>query len=152
MEVGWVRLVPIPTTIRAARRFVRKHHRHLKDIQGGLFAVAVAVEGQDDPCGVAIVGRPSRTAQDGWTCCVTRVATDGTPNACSKLYAMCRNIVRIMGYKRCKTFTLLDEPGTSLFALGIEEPEAVTKGGEWGRDNRPRETVNDEPKNRWELL
>lgn len=145
------KLESLPTTIKAAMRFVRKHHRHLPNIQGGLFAVAVARAGEDEPCGVAIVGRPSRKAEDGWTCVVTRLATDGTPNACSFLYAMVRRIVQIMGYRKCKTFTLQEEPGTSLFALGLE-PEGETEGGEWGRKDRPRETVNNEPKKRWELL
>lgn len=145
------KLYALPTTIKAAMRYVRKHHRHLPNIQGGLFAVAVARTGEGEPCGVAIVGQPSRMAQDGWTCSVTRVATDGTPNACSFLYALVRRIVQIMGYRSCKTFTLQEEPGTSLFALGLE-PDGETKGGQWGRTSRPRDTVNEEPKKRWELI
>lgn len=75
----------VPTTLTDAHEFVRQHHRHHKPSRGGLFAVAAAVDGR--VVGVAVIGRPvARRAQDGWTAEVTRVATDGTANACSALY------------------------------------------------------------------
>jgi hypothetical protein len=144
------RLVSFPVTIKAAAAFVRAKHRHLPHIQGGLFAVGVAKVGASEPCGVAIVGQPSRMSQDGFTCVVTRCCTDGTPNACSKLYALCRRVAQTMGYRRCLTYTLEEESGASLFAAGCV-PDGVTDGGAWGRTDRPRETVNSDPKVRWRL-
>ena len=53
---------------------------------GGKFAVA-CYDG-DRLCGVAICGRPvARYLDDGLTLEILRCCTDGTGNACSKLYS-----------------------------------------------------------------
>lgn len=126
-----------PVTLREARAFVDQHHRHHRSPQGGIFAVAVSDQA-GSVRGVAIVGRPvARNASDGWTAEVTRVATDGTRNACSMLYGAAWRAAKAMGYRRIITYTLKDEPGTSLRAAGwtvIGE----TKGGSWDRKTRPR--------------
>lgn len=138
-----------PITIREASRFVAAHHRHHAPPRGALFALA-AVEG-DRIAGVAIVGRPvSRVLQDGVTAEVTRVATDGTKNACSFLYGRARRAARALGYQKLITYTLDSEPGTSLRAAGWRRIEQVG-GGNWSRPSRPR--VDDHPtqgKIRWE--
>lgn len=150
MSKATLKLHAVPVTIKAAQRLVKEWHRHAPIIQGGLFAVAVAIDGTDEPCGVAIVGRPiARMMQDGFTCEVTRLATDGTPNACSKLYGLARSIAFKMGYKKITTTTLKTEPGTSLFAAGMLDP-VECGGGTWDRPNRRRIDKHDTGrKKRW---
>lgn len=144
------RLSIVPTTIREARRYVELNHRHNRPPQGAIFAIAVAMGGEI--VGVAIVGRPvARMLQDGWTAEVTRCCTDGTKNACSKLYAACWRAARAMGYRRIITYTRTGEPGTSLRAsgwrlIGETQPQS------WHRPSRPR--VDWEPRQkkfRWEV-
>ena len=80
------RLQLVPVTLSDAHEFVRQYHRHHRPSIGGLFAVAAASEGA--VVGVAVVGRPvARMLRDGWTAEVTRLATDGSRNTCSLLYA-----------------------------------------------------------------
>lgn len=139
-------LVLVPITIADAKRLVARIHRHHKPPQGGLFAVGVAREGEDEPCGCAIVGRPvARMADDGWTAEVTRLATDGTPNACSMLYGAAWRAARALGYRRCITYILDTEPGTSLSAAGWKLI-GQAGGGKWSRESRPR--VDDHPTQR----
>lgn len=144
-------LILTPITISEARIFVRRHHRHHKPPQGGLFAVAVS-DGED-VCGVAIVGRPvARALQDGWTAEVTRCCTDGSRNACSMLYGAAWRAARALGYRRLVTYTLPSEGGASLRAAGwtlIGE----AGGGNWNVPGRPRVDTDAElqqRKFRWE--
>lgn len=140
-----------PITVKAATAAVRQWHRHLPRVTGGLWATSV-VDEADTLRGVAIVGRPARLAQDGWTCEVIRCATDGTRNACSLLYSTCRRAAQTLGYRRCLTKTLPEEGGASLLALGLE-PIGLTRGGEWSRPSRPRaKAARAEPKTQWDLL
>lgn len=140
----------VPVSIQDAKEFVAQHHRHHKPPQGALFAVGCAFEGKI--VGVAIVGRPvARRSQDGWTAEVTRCATDGTSNACSKLYRACWRICAAMGYKRLVTFTLQTEPGASLRGAGFR-CLGTTPGNSWSVRSRPR--VDHHPlqvKMRWEM-
>jgi hypothetical protein len=130
-------LVIEPTTLRHANGFVKALHRHHKPARGCVFALA-AVEA-DRVRGVAIVGRPvSRMLQDGVTCEVTRLCTDGTRNACSKLYAAVARIARAMGYERIYTYTLPHEGGASLRAAGWTLDLDGAGGGSWSRAARPR--------------
>ncbi len=142
-----VNLVPI--TVQDAREFVRQHHRHHPPPVSGLFAVACSEGGPI--VGVAIVGRPvARGLQDGWTAEVTRVATDGSRNACSMLYGACWRAARALGYRRLVTYTLEEEGGTSLRASGWKVVAQV-EGGSWSCASRPR--VDKHPtqaKLRWE--
>ena len=132
------RLEVVPCTLTAARAFVTAHHRHLGAGSNGLFAVAVAREGADEVCGVAIVARPSaRMLWDGWTAEVTRCATDGTPNACSALYGAAWRAARALGYRRLITYTLKSEGGGSLVASGWQKI-GECGGGSWSRKSRPR--------------
>jgi hypothetical protein len=83
---------------------------------------------------------------------VLRVATDGTPNACSFLYARTAKIARLMGYTKVITYTLTSEGGASLRAVGAK-PTGPLESHEWGNPARPRKSqeVYHEPKYRWEL-
>lgn len=138
-----------PCSIQDAREYVRQFHRHHAPPLSGLFAVAVA-DGER-LCGVAIVGRPvARMHQDGYTAEVTRLATDGTKNACSALYAACWRASRALGYRRLVTYTLATEPGTSLIAAGWREVGRVTARS-WHCPSRPRvDRAPLQEKIRWE--
>jgi L-amino acid N-acyltransferase YncA len=142
-------LMLVPTTLRAARAFVERNHRHHRPPQGGLFAVAVAHG--DQVVGVAIVGRPvARRLADGWTAEVTRVATDGTKNACSMLYGAAWRACRALGYRRLVTYTLPSESGSSLRGAGWA-CVGEAGGGSWSRGNRPRVDMHPtQVKLRWE--
>jgi hypothetical protein len=130
------RLTLAPCSIQDAREYVRQFHRHHRPPLSGLFAVACA-EGER-VCGVAIVGRPvARMNQDGYTAEVTRLATDGTKNACSMLYAAAWRAARALGYRKLITYILASEKGTSLAASGWREIAKV-KGRTWDCPTRPR--------------
>lgn len=126
----------VPITFSDACDFVRQHHRHHRAPVGHKFSIGLANGGV--LCGVAIVGRPvSRVLDDKLTAEVTRLATDGTPHACSKLYAAAWRTARAMGYHRLITYILNTEPGTSLRAAGWK-CLGKAGGGTWTRPSRPR--------------
>jgi len=137
-----------PTTIGAAVAYVAEHHRHLPKVVGGLFAVGVA-NAAGETVGVAIAGRPPRLWEKTGRVVITRVATDGAHNACSMLYgAICRT-AKALGYGEVWTYTLPEEPGTSLRAAGFVDM-GLTKGGEHDRPSRHREpAARPDPKRRW---
>lgn len=143
-------LVVRPITLRQANGFVELYHRHHKPARGCIFCVSVW---QDDValCGVAIVGRPlARMLQDGMTCEVLRVCTDGTRNACSKLYSVVAKTARGLGYERVITYTLPEEGGASLRAAGWTLEEDWAGGGTWSREGRERDDQHPtQPKLRW---
>ena len=137
-----------------ANAFVLQHHRHHRPVVGCRFVIGVhdAIRVR----GYAIVGRPVARAFDPATILeVTRLVTDGTRNACSKLYgAVCRH-VRMRNrdgahYEKVITYTLNSEHGASLKAAGFS-PTAVTRGGGWSCPSRPRSDRHPlAPKIRWE--
>lgn len=125
-----------PIFLDEAHAFVNQHHRHHGPAVGGLFAVGAAEGGEI--VGVAIIGRPSsRILQDGFTAEVTRLATDGTRNACSMLYGAAWRAARALGYRRLVTYILAGEPGTSLRAARWRLIGQTDERG-WNRDCRPR--------------
>jgi hypothetical protein len=146
---GSVRLSIVPLTLAEANGFVAGNHRHHAPVRGHKFSLGVAA-----PCGrlvgVAIVGRPSaRRLQDGRTLEVTRVATDGTPNACSAAYSAARRAANALGYSRLITYTLKTESGRSIVAAGWRV-DGQTRGGTWSRAGRPRsDKASTAPKTRW---
>lgn len=141
----------VPVSFSDACAFVERHHRHHAPPVGHKFSIGVAgTEGVIH--GVAIVGRPvSRMLQDGWTLEVTRVATDGTRNACSALYGACRRATFALGYRRLVTYTLPSESGSSLRGADYKLI-GEAGGGSWDTPSRPR--VDKHPtqtKLRWEV-
>ena len=137
-----------PITLKQANEFVTKYHRHHKATTGHKFSVSCEKDGE--LCGVAICGRPvSRHLDDGETLEINRLCTDGTFNACSKLYGACARIAKDMGYKKVITYILKSENGASLKASNfICEGEAggeIWTGKRSGRDNG----VPKEKKTRW---
>lgn len=141
----------VPIGLAAANAWVDEMHRHHEPATGHKFSVAC--ETPDGTLrGVAIAGRPSaRYLDDGRHIEVLRVATDGTPNACSILYGAVARAAQGMGYPRRNiiTYTLASEPGTSLVAAGWVR-DIESGGGSWSRLRRPREDKAPlEPKIRW---
>ena len=125
-----------PITYKEACEFIRVHHRHHLPPQGWKFGIAV--NDGEKVVGVITVGRPvARNLDNGWTLEVTRSCTDGTRNANSMLYGAARRAAFALGYKRIITYTLIEEPGTSLRAAGWKEM-GTTGGGIWNRKSRPR--------------
>ena len=137
-----------PCHIRDAREYVREHHRHNIPPVGGKFAVS-CYEGER-LCGVAVCGRPvARYSDNGKTLEILRCCTDGTFNACSKLYGACCRIGFDMGYERIITYTLKSESGASLRASGFRY-DGEAGGKHWtGQRRRDYYISPEEMKCRW---
>jgi len=141
----------VPCTLKRAALLCAVWHRHHAPPRGGLFALAAAIDG-GKLVGVAIVGRPvSRHMADGWTAEVTRLATDGSKNACSLLYSAAWRAARALGYRRLVTYTLSTEPGSSLRGSGWRDVARV-KAEKWSRRSRPRADAPALPRVRWEVV
>ena len=150
-----------PIILREANAYVAQHHRHNLPTSGHKWSLACYDD--DRLCGVAIAGQPiARKLDDGLTIEVRRVCTDGTYNACSKLYGACARVAKEMGYRRIITYTLQSEPGTSLTASGWTNC-GEAGGVSWNVPSRPREEYQeslfgverkypDEKKTRWEKV
>jgi len=140
-----------PISLREANAYIAEMHRHHPPTRGHKFSIAVR-DDQGTLRGVAVAGRPvSRMLDDGETLEVLRVATDGTPNACSMLYGAVRRAAIAMGYapRNVLTYTLQSETGASLRASGwlCDGPAG---GGSWSRASRLRsDNAPLEPKTRW---
>ncbi len=139
----------VPITLRAANAYVTERHRHHKSSRGHKFSIGLMVD--EEIVGIAICGRPvSRGSDDGYTLEVARLCTDGTENACSKLYGACARVAKEMGYLKIQTYILESELGISLKASGWKL-EGITAGGQWkytgGKERRTDQPT--EPKQRW---
>lgn len=139
--------------ITVARHGVARLHRHLSRPPPSALVAFEALDASRWPRAWAMVGRPGSRVLDaaGWVE-VTRVASDGVPNGCSALYGAASRWARKRGAVGLLTYTLGDEPGTSLRAAGWVEV-GETKGGQWRCKSRPRATVRAgavaAPKRRW---
>ena len=129
-------LIVRPVTLKQANRFVGVEHRHHDGVTGHRWSIGAYRN--ETLVGVAVVGRPiGRTPDQYVVACITRLCTDGSPQACSFLIGRCRRAAQAMGYVRGLTYTLVEEPGTSLCAAGCKLIEVVA-GEKWSRENRPR--------------
>ena len=125
-----------PITYAEACTFIERHHRHHLPPVGWKFGIAVNDGVQ--VVGVVTVGRPvARKLDNGWTLEVTRCCTDGSKNAASMLYGAAWRATKALGYKRLITYTLANEPGTSLAAAGWTALYQ-TRGASWNVPSRPR--------------
>jgi len=125
-----------PISYGEACEFIKQHHRHHLPPQGWKFGIAV--NDGEKIVGVVTVGRPvARYLDNGWTLEVTRCCTDGTKNACSKLYGAAWRAAKSLGYKRLITYTLEEEGGASLMASNYKLINKID-GGSWNRNSRPR--------------
>jgi len=150
-----VNFTVVPLTLREANEFVTEHHRHNKKCTGHKFSIGAEYKGE--LVGVAICGRPiARKLDEKRTLEVLRVCikNPAPTNACSFLYGRCWRIWQAMGGEKILTFTLAEESGSSLKAVGWNKvsetkPFKVNKG--WTtRPNREWQPVNSQLKFRWE--
>lgn len=131
-----------PIRFGIAKAFVQRHHEHCPPPAGWRYG-AGCWNGRT-LVGVAMVGRPvARRIDAGSTVEVNRLCLDRAlpdplrRNAASMLYGFAAREARRRGFSRIITYTLEEEPGTSLRAAGWRE-DGLTKGGSWSRDGRPR--------------
>ncbi|MBB4930651.1 hypothetical protein F4561_001471 [Lipingzhangella halophila] len=124
----------VPVSLRDAGEYVAVWHRHHpRPPRGHKFSLGVC-NAQGYLVGVAIVGRPvARGLDDARTLEVTRLATDGTANACSKLYGAAWRATRALGYDRLVTYTQHGESGASLRAAGWRPAAALPPRESWNR-------------------
>lgn len=119
----------VPLALKQANEAVLRFHRHHKPVVGHRFSIG-AMDG-DRLVGALIAGRPVARCTDQQNILeVSRLATDGTRNACSILYAAAARAADALGFQSIQTFILETEPGTSLKASGWRM-DGVTNGGEW---------------------
>jgi len=124
----------------------------LPDIQGGLFA-AKLVDDAGAVVGCALAGNGPRVWQGTGRLVISRVAVvEGTRNGCSMLYGALVRAARALGWREVWTYTLPEEPGTSLKAAGFQDM-GLTDGGEHSRASRPRKpAVRPDQKRRWRIV
>lgn len=142
---------------RDASAMVNMLHRHHGSPVGHRSPVGHLFSGGvfdgDVLCGAVIAGRPvARNLDDGKTVELLRVVSDGTRNACSKAMGWAIREARRRGATRVITYTLEEEPGASLRAVGFVQT-GQSRGGSWSRPSRGREgeTHPVTPKRRWEV-
>lgn len=137
----------VPCTFKTACKFIDKYHRHHKSPVGCKFCIALFDD--NNIVGVAVCGRPvSRFLDDGFTCEINRLCTDGTKNACSMLYGACCRVAKQMGYKKIITYILQSENGASLKASNFI-CEGKAGGKIWTGKRMKDNGVPKELKTRW---
>ncbi|HEV7717161.1 MAG TPA: XF1762 family protein [Steroidobacteraceae bacterium] len=123
-----------PMTRDDANVLVRQWHSHHKPVVGHCYAIGCYRD--SEPCGAVIVGRPVAPAlQDGLTFEVTRLVTDRTPHAASKLLGAAWRAARAMGCKRMISYVRADEAGACYLAAGWR-PVASVRGEAWTHGNK----------------
>lgn len=131
----------VPVSLEVANEHVAAWHRHNKPVLQCIFRVGAA----DDHGvlrAVAIVENPkARGNVDGATVEITRVASDGTHNACSLLYGACARAAFALGYSNVITYIQGDEPGTSLKAAGYRLIASRPARKGWDTVSRPRDNT-----------
>ena len=126
-----------PIRLTDACKYINLYHRHNIAPQGCKWCLGVYKD--DKMVGVAVCGRPiARHLDDGLTIEVVRVCTDGTRNACSKLYGACVRIAKDMGYKKVITYILDTEDGSSCRSANFKLVAENVGGGSWNCPSRPR--------------
>lgn len=130
-----------------ANAFVAAHHRHHKPVVGHRFSIGAEHEGKLVGC--VIVGRPvARQTCQKHIAEVTRLATDGTANACSFLYGQVARAAKELGFRSIQTFILQTESGISLKASGWV-CLGITKVGSWQSRDKRRSDQPAEQKIKW---
>ena len=138
-----VRLEACPITLQEASAYVEAHHRHNAGPKFHKFSLCLRAPGEAEPVGVAIASIPkARCQMDGLTLEINRCCADPRyADVCSNLYARTIRIGREMGYTRFLTYTLPEESGSSLRAVGFQVDGVVhSPSGGWNAPSRPRST------------
>ena len=139
----------MPLSFRDAKRYVAQYHRHCAAPHGHKFSIGLC-EPNGTLVGVVISSIPkARVLNDGRTLEINRVCCDAAyHNAASKLYAAAIRAGRAMGYRRFVTYTLPQESGAGLRAVGFDFVGMTTAHVDgWNCPGRP--PVGQ--KNRWML-
>lgn len=141
-------LEAVPMTRDAANAWIVAHHRHHGRVTGHRFIVGATLDGA--LVAVVVGGRPRGRRIDQYRHVeVSRLCTDGTPNACSFLYSRASRITKEMGFASCFTAILESESGVSLKAAGWVYVYS-TRGGTQDRPSRRRVDKSPiEPKQIW---
>ena len=148
----------VPLSFLRAKVYVDRYHRHNTAPQGHKFSVGLTADGVDDYIGVAIASIPkARALNDGLTLEINRVCSDPAyANASSKLYGAAIAAGKAMGYRRFITYTLPEESGSSVRAVGFQYDGIVReRPNGWNRSGRPRQKPIRYPtgqKKRWVLM
>lgn len=138
-----------PCSLSEANAFVYVFHRHHKPTRGCKFCIGCYDKEAGKIVGVAICGRPvSRYLDNGHILEINRLCTDGTTNACSKLYGACVRIAKEMGYDKVITYILESEDGASLKASNFV-CEGIAGGRMWTGKRARDNGVPKEMKTRW---
>lgn len=139
-----------PITFKQACDFVNLHHRHHKATVDCKFCIGL-FDGAE-MIGCAVCGRPvSRHLDDGLTCEINRLCTDGTYNACSMLYGACCRVAKAMGYKLIITYILESENGASLKASNFK-CDGQAGGTHWTGSRNKGQFIPHEMKTRWSKI
>ena len=141
-------LKSVPLTLDQANQFVGALHRHHNKVVGPRYSFGAEADGK--LVGTVICGRPVAPKTEQYLIAeVTRLCTDGTPNACSFLYAAAAKVCKLMGFKRIQTFILSTESGVSLKAAGWKF-DGICHSATKGFANRAGRKVDEHgPKHRW---
>lgn len=135
----------VPLELAEANELVARWHRHHVPVRRHRVSLGVLADGE--LVGAAICGGPASPNTNRRKILeVSRLVTDGTPNACSILYEACARAAKAMGYERIQTFTLDSELGTSLRATGWDNQGRV-KTRPWSHRPNRRDDLRD--KRRW---
>ena len=136
-----------PITFATACEFIKTHHRHHRPTVGCKFCIGLF--DYNKMVGCAVCGRPvSRYLDDGLTCEINRLCTDGTKNACSMLYGASCRVAKEMGYKKVITYILESENGASLKASNFI-CEGIAGGKNWTGKRNKGQDIPAEMKTRW---
>lgn len=149
-----VRSIPLAD----ANGVIARLHRHAGPLRAHVLSLGL-LDGAGGIAGAVILGRPvSRILDDGLTLEVSRLATDGARNACSRLLGAAAREAWRLGACRLTTYTLATEGGASLRAAGwrreafdVDVSIVMTSGGRgfafrdvpfpprsWNSPGRPR--------------
>lgn len=137
---GATKLYVVTVHKERASEYITFMHRHHLPLDFGSYSLAVC-DPEGMVHGVAIIGRTTSqhmklpNIPNEWIQEVRRVATDGTKNACSALYGAAWRMVREMGYRALISYTLPEEGGSSLMALGWDLVEDVG-GNSWAHRSK----------------
>ncbi len=106
---GASKLYVVPCPKENASEFINHIHRHHLPLGFGSYTLAVCTP-DGVVHGVAVIGRTTtqhyEEKNNHWVMEVRRVATDGTKNACSALYAAAWRFVSAMGYRKLISYKL----------------------------------------------
>lgn len=110
-----------PVTLKDALSFVRQNHRHCTAPQGHKYSIGIKAFGT--LIGVVIASTPkARALDDGRTLELDRICCDPAyRNAVSMVCGAAIRAAKAMGYHRIVTYTLPQESGSSMRAIGFQQ-------------------------------